>query len=128
MQTMTDKQFDAIVSAAIDDLPKDYIDNMKNVVVMVEHDPTEEQRQKLHLVDGVTLYGLYEGTPLTERRGGYSVTIPDKITIFKNPILQSSQSMEQLKAQVKRTVWHEIAHHYGLDHDRIHELEQKSQS
>lgn len=126
MTDISDVKFEALVSAAIDDLPKHYIDNMNNVVIMVEHDPTEAQRQQLHLVNGVTLYGLYEGVPLTQRRGGYALSIPDKITIFKNPIISNSQSIEQLKEQVKRTVWHEIAHHYGLDHDRIHELEQKS--
>lgn len=126
MLQITDKDFEKIVATAIDELPKQYTDNMKNVFIVVEADPTEEQRTRLHLVNGVTLFGLYEGVPLTDRRGGYSVTIPDKITIFKNPIAASCQTLAQLKEQVKRTVWHEIAHHYGLDHDRITELERKS--
>lgn len=125
MLDISDTQFEQLVAAAIDDLPKQYTDNMQNVFIVVEPDPTPEQRIKLHLVNGVTLFGLYEGVPLTERHGGYSITIPDKITIFKNPIVGSCQTMPALKEQIKRTVWHEIAHHYGLDHDRIHELENK---
>lgn len=123
MLDISDSQFETLVSQAIDSLPESYTDNMKNVAIVVEHDPSPEQRQKLHLVDGVTLYGLYEGIPLTQRNGNYSLVLPDKITIFKNPIVASSVDMAALTEQIKRTVWHEIAHHYGLDHARIAELE-----
>ena len=126
MPDISDEQFNTYVSEAIDSLPDTYIDNMKNVVVVVEDDPSVEQRTKLHLVEGVTLYGLYEGIPLTARGAGYNLVLPDKITIFKNPILSGVASIDELKEQIKRTVWHEIAHHYGLGHDRIHELEHKS--
>lgn len=126
MQPITSEEFEQFVSDAIDSLPPSYIDNMKNVVIVVEDDPTPEQREKLHLVDGVTLYGLYEGIPLTQRGSNYSLVLPDKITIFKNPIMQNSVNIPALKEQIKRTVWHEIAHHYGLGHKRIHELEHKS--
>ena len=126
MQDIGDEQFELLVSEAIDSLPASYIDNMKNVAIVVEHDPSPEQRLKLHLVNGVTLYGLYEGIPLTQRGGNYSLVLPDKITIFKNPIVAHSTDMQSLKDQIKRTVWHEIAHHYGLDHDRISELEKNT--
>jgi len=98
---------------------------MKNLAVVVEDEPTAEQRHKLHLVDGLTLYGLYEGIPLTKRGNNYSLVLPDKITIFKNPIENNCRDIKQLKEQVLNTVWHEIAHHYGLNHDRIKELESK---
>jgi predicted Zn-dependent protease with MMP-like domain len=126
MLDISDEQFENLVSKAIDSLPASYTDNMKNVAIIVEYDPSPEQRQKLHLVDGVTLFGLYEGIPLTQRNGNYSLVLPDKITIFKNPIVASSSDIVALAEQIKRTVWHEIAHHYGLDHARIHELENKS--
>ena len=70
-----------------------------------------------------TLYGLYEGVPLTKRNAGYQFILPDRITIFKLPITQAVSSIQELKAQVKHTLWHEIAHYYGLDHDRIHQIE-----
>lgn len=126
MFDITDEQFELLVSEAIDSLPKNYIDNMKNVVIITEHDPSPEQRLKLHLVNGVTLYGLYEGIPLTQRGGNYNLVLPDKITIFKYPIVAHSPDLASLKSQIKRTVWHEIAHHYGLDHSRISELENKA--
>jgi predicted Zn-dependent protease with MMP-like domain len=72
-----------------------------------------------------TLFGLYEGIPLTQRGAGYNLVLPDKITIFKNPIVMFAPNLESLKKQVRHTVWHEIAHHYGLNHKRIHEVEKE---
>jgi predicted Zn-dependent protease with MMP-like domain len=71
------------------------------------------------------LFGLYEGVPLT-RRGGQTHFGPDKITIFKNPALAFARDPAQLRAAVKHTLWHEIAHYFGLNHDQIHKLEQKN--
>jgi predicted Zn-dependent protease with MMP-like domain len=121
---ISDKEFRNIVSRAIDSLPPNYIKNMKNVAIIVEDEPTAEQRAKLKLVNGMTLYGLYEGIPLIRRSGNYNLVLPDKITIFKNPILEASGNLADLKAHVKRVVWHEIGHHYGLSDDEIHKLEQ----
>jgi len=126
MITVTSEEFNQYASEAVDSLPKQYLDHLNNVAIVVEDEPTPEQRQKLHLVNGVTLFGLYEGIPLTNRGSNYSLVLPDKITIFKLPIEASCSSLDELKEQIKRTLWHEIAHHYGLGHDRIHELENKS--
>lgn len=109
----------------MDELPQEYIVNLKNVAITIADEPTPEQREKQKLKDNQTLFGLYEGIPLTKRGAGYSFVLPDKITIFKYPIMHSSPDLVSLKAQVKRTLWHEIAHHYGLGHDRIRELEEK---
>lgn len=128
MINISNEVFEELTAEAINSLPNHYTDNMKNVAIVIEDEPSEAQRQKLHLVNGVTLYGLYEGIPLTQRSGNYSLVLPDKITIFKNPIVQGANSMDALREQIKRTVWHEIAHHYGLDHDRINELERKSKN
>lgn len=109
----------------MDELPKEYIQGLQNVVVTYEDTPTPEQRVKLKLRCDQSLYGLYEGIPRTERGSNYSLVLPDKITIFKKPMIHSVHDMAQLKAQVKNTLWHEIAHHYGLNHGRIHALEAK---
>ena len=122
---MDDKEFEAIVSAAIDGIPDKYAKRMNNVGFVVEADPTPEQMQRLHLVNGEILFGLYEGIPLTRRNNNYSGVLPDKITIFKNPIVMTSHNKQTVIQQVKKTVWHEVAHHFGLGHDRIHELENK---
>jgi predicted Zn-dependent protease with MMP-like domain len=74
-------------------------------------------------VHGLTLYGLYEGIPLTQRTNNYSGVLPDKITIFRLPILAGASTRAEVVKQVKNTVWHEVAHHFGLAHDRIRELE-----
>lgn len=122
----TDEEgFEKIVAWAIDDLPKEYIDNLSNVAITIEDDPTPAQRIKQGLRRHQTLFGLYEGIPRTSRGNGYNLVIPDRITIFKNPLEAWSSSLAELMARTRNTVWHEIAHHYGLGHDRIHELERK---
>ncbi len=120
-----DETFSQMIDRAMDELPQEYIKNLDNVAITYEDEPSPEQRKKLELRCHQTLFGLYEGIPKTKRGIGYNLVIPDRITIFKNPIVHSSSSLEDVKRQVKHTLWHEIAHHYGLDHDRIHELERK---
>ena len=123
MVDISDDDFAAMISQAMDELPQEYITGLKNVAVTYDDEPTPAQREKLKLRGGDALYGLYEGIPRTQRSGNYSMVLPDKITIFKNPMVQMVPNRDQLKWQVKHTLWHEIAHYYGLDHDRIHEIE-----
>src|SRR5437773_1982770 len=117
MIEVTNEEFEKIVAAAMDAIPKQYTDHMKNVGFVIEDLPTEQQRQKLHLYKGQTLYGLYEGIPLTQRNAGYNLVLPDKITIFKKPLEASSFTLGELSERVKYTVWHEVAHHFGLSHE-----------
>ena len=112
-----------LISQALDGLPQEYVERLDNVAITYEDEPTPEQHQKLKLRGNETLFGLYEGIPLTHRGGNYSFVLPDKITIFKAPIVHATHSPEELRAQIKHTLWHEIAHYFGLDHDRIHEIE-----
>lgn len=123
---ISDDEFAVLVGQALDELPTKYTHNMDNVAIVHQDEPTPEQRQKLQLHCDETLFGLYEGIPLTARGAGYNLVIPDKITIFKGPILAVSTSEATLKAHIKHTLWHEIAHHFGLDHGRIHELERRN--
>ncbi len=122
---ISDVQFDAIISRAMDQLPQQYIQNLDNVAVTYAEAPTPEQLRKQGVREGQLLLGLYEGIPLTKRGAGYNLVLPDKITLFKQPLLLVSRNEVEFFDHVKRTLWHEIAHHYGLGHDRIHELEQK---
>ncbi len=122
---VSDEQFDHIISEALDRLPQKYIKGLNNVAIIYEDEPTKEQRVKLKLRCNETLLGLYEGIPLTRRNSGYNLVLPDKITLFKNPLIAKSESFDDFKEQVRHTLWHEIAHFYGLDHDRIHKLEGK---
>ena len=125
MLNVTDKEFELMISEAIDSLPEDRIKGLDNVAITYEDKPSEEQRHKLKLRGAQTLYGLYEGIPLTKRASasslfsGMPMTLPDKITIFKLPIVSNATSLEKVREQVRHTLWHEIAHYYGLDHDEI---------
>lgn len=126
---ITDKEFNEIISKAMDELPQQHIAGLKNVLITYEDEPNSEQRQKLKLRCNDLLFGLYEGIPLTKRPaansilGGNFMTMPDRITLFKKPLMAVSGDIYDFKKRVKHTLWHEIAHYYGLDHDRIHAIE-----
>lgn len=123
MLEITDDQFADMVGKALDELPQEYVQRLlKDVAVTWEDEPTPEQRIQLQLRDDQSLFGLYEGVPLTQRYVGGTKLTPDKITIFKYPILNYCHTMDELKDQIKKTVWHEMAHFFGLNHKRIHEL------
>ena len=124
MIEVTDQEFDALITRAMDELPQEYIKGLDNVAILYADEPTEHQQKKQDRQHGNLLLGLYEGIPLTQRGGTYTFVLPDKITLFKNAISLISHSPEQLFENVKRTLWHEIAHYYGLDHDRIDWLEE----
>ncbi len=126
MLEISDEEFDRLISEAMDVLPAEYIERLNNVAITYQDEPTAEQRQRLKLRPHQSLFGLYEGVPLTRRGNSYNLVPPDKITLFKNPILASVNSLAELKNQITRTLWHEIAHFYGLGHDRIDQLERKA--
>jgi predicted Zn-dependent protease with MMP-like domain len=119
---LTENEFEKYLAEAIDTIPKPYSDHLQNVAFILEDNPTPDQRLRLNLYPNETLFGLYEGVPLPARNGTLKL-LPDKITIFKNPLLAASRDTKHLKENIYHTVWHEVAHYYGLDHKRIHELE-----
>ena len=106
------------------ELSKNHIQNLKNVAIIVEDIPSSQQLKLLNVEKYQTLYGLYEGVPLSKRQGNLK-TIPDKITLFKNPIEGGSNNLLELKENIRHTLWHEIAHYYGLDHQQINLLDQR---
>ncbi len=122
MVEITDKLFDEFMEAGIAAIPSKYKNRIENVAFLVEDYPSSAQLQSVGLGPRGMLYGLYEGTPLP-MRGGRTTLLPDKITIFKQPILRSSLSAEEIKEQVRHTIWHEVAHYFGLDHKQIHKLD-----
>lgn len=98
---------------------------LDNVAIVMADEPSEDQKIKMKLRENSILLGLYEGIPLTQRGNGYTFVLPDKITLFKHSILRVVNNEAELFEQIKRTLWHEIAHYYGLNHNRIHELENR---
>ncbi len=119
MYKVTDEEFEQLVREGIDDIPEKYGKKLNNIAFVVEADPNENQRKKLNLHSGMTLFGLYEGLPLTQRGSNYNLVLPDKITIFKNPAEWVSNSLSELREHIKHTIWHEVAHYFGLDHGEI---------
>jgi predicted Zn-dependent protease with MMP-like domain len=117
-----EKTFEALVAEALDRLPPDIQEKLENVEVVVEWRPSPALLRRLGLRPGDTLFGLYEGVPLTQRTSGYGLVLPDKITIFRQPIEAYSRSDEQVRRRVRHTVLHELAHHFGISDDRLREL------
>ena len=117
------KKFKQIVSKGITAIPEKFLKQLNNVAIVIEKRPTKIQAKKLHLRQGLVLFGLYEGVPQTRRGLGYSGVLPDKITIFQESIESSARDEKDIKEIVKNTVWHEIAHHFGMDERRVREAE-----
>ncbi len=122
MLEINDDQFASLIDEAFDKLPSEHRSAVKNVAIVYADEPTALQREELRLQCNQTLFGLYEGVPLA-RRNGQTGFGPDKITIFKQPMLNSVTTLDELREQVRHTVWHEVAHYFGLDHEDIHRLE-----
>jgi len=116
------KTFDVLVAEALDGLPPDIQAKLENVEVVVEWRPSPAQLRRLGLGPGRSLFGLYEGIPQTVRTSGYNMVLPDKITIYRQPIEAYCQSDEHVRQVVRRTVLHELAHHVGISDERLREL------
>ncbi len=124
MVSVTDEEFEEMVQAAVKDIPERFAKHLNNVAFMVADEPTRRQLRDGGVHHGYgSLLGLYEGVALPERAPGYSGVVPDIITVFKQPHEAMAEDMEQLRQDVHETVWHEVAHFFGLDHGQIHELE-----
>lgn len=117
MNELSDQEFDALITRAMDELPQEYITGMHNVAIVMADEPDEDQRHTLKLRGDQLLLGLFEGVPRTLQTGSESGLLPSKITLFKNQILAVAPSEGALFEQIKRTLWHEIAHYYGLSHN-----------
>ncbi|WP_418275088.1 metallopeptidase family protein [Isoptericola jiangsuensis] len=111
---MSREEFESAVSDGLDQVPAELTRLMDNVVVLVEDDAP---------ADDPELLGLYEGVPLTERGEAWAAgSLPDRITVYRNPTLAICESPDEVAEEVAITVVHEIAHHFGIDDDRLHEL------
>ena len=120
-------QFEELVADALDDLPPFFQARIDNVVVLVEVWPTKRTMREIGMPPGQTLLGLYTGIPLTERSHAYALVPPDTITLFQGPIENAAAQGEgeyydRVREEVRHTVMHEIAHHFGIDDDRLVEL------
>ena len=107
------ERFEELVGDALDAVPAELLGLLDNVVILVEDDPP---------ADDPDLLGVYEGHALTERGWDYSGVLPDRIVVYRNPILSICEDEQDVVDEVAVTVVHEIAHHFGIDDHRLHEL------
>ena len=121
---MNCKEFEKTVKEGIKAIPKRFLEKLNNVSLCIEEEPTPYQLQKLRTRKNPLILGLYEGVPQTKRLY-YGQVLPDKITIFKKPIEEVARSEEEIKEIVKNTVWHEIAHHFGMDEREVRKAEHR---
>ena len=119
---MDSQRFKWLVLKAVEDLPDEFHDRMENIDIVIADRPTRHQLALLGKKRHETLLGLYEGVPLTKRSHGYGLVMPDKITIFQQPIESVCRSDAQIIAEVKRVVLHEIAHHFGISDAKLKQL------
>jgi len=111
---LPENEFDALVTRALRHIPPRFRKHLQNVAIIVEREPSRPG-----------LLGLYQGHPLTTRSVGNSFTMPDKITIYQGPHERSARNPEELEQMVADTVWHEIAHYFGMDEARVRRAERK---
>ncbi|MFB9618573.1 metallopeptidase family protein [Brooklawnia cerclae] len=107
-----DQEFDACVDEALDSIPDELAELIDNCVVLVEEEPPP----------GEDLFGYYDGVPLTERGGDYTGVLPDRILIFRGPHRRECGTLDELVDEIHITVVHEIAHHFGIDDEALHDL------
>ena len=118
---MDRREFERLVADTLRGIPAELRSHVENVQLIVEDDISDELRKEMGLEEDETLYGLYIGTALTERSVEYS-DLPDRIIIFRRPLLEDFDDPNALRREVARTVIHEIAHHFGIGEERLAEL------
>lgn len=122
---MQRSRFEKIVKDGIRAIPEKFLRKLNNVAIVIEGEPMPAEKKKLNIHSNWMLLGLYEGVSQARRGANYNATLPDKITIFQKPIEREAQDEEDLKEIVKNTVWHEIAHHFGMSEAQVRQAEIK---
>jgi predicted Zn-dependent protease with MMP-like domain len=122
---MTRPEFEELVRQALDTLPRRFRKEMKNIAVVVEDEPSPELLREMEVPRGETLFGLYQGTPLTERPWDFGNALPDRITIFQGPIEDECATEDEAITAIGETVIHEVGHYFGLSEEELEEIEER---
>jgi predicted Zn-dependent protease with MMP-like domain len=109
-----------LMQRALDNLPPQYASQLENVIFDLRRAPSPRDRRRLGLGNSM-LYGLYEGVPLTQRGSGYDRVLPDRITLYWGPLVRSFPEPDELEKEVRNTLYHEIAHYFGMDEGELHD-------
>jgi predicted Zn-dependent protease with MMP-like domain len=122
---MTRAAFEALVREAVTLIPKRFRREITNLALVVESEPSAELLEEMEVEPPDTLYGLYQGTPLTERAWAYGNTLPDRIVIYQRPIEEDCEDVDQMRAVIGETLIHEVGHYFGLSEEEIEEIEER---
>jgi predicted Zn-dependent protease with MMP-like domain len=122
---MTRERFTALVENALRDIPRRFRDAVQNVAVIVEDEPSAELLDEMDMAENDVLFGLYQGIPLPERGASYGNALPDRISIYQNPIEEACEDEEDIRACVAETLIHEFGHYFGMTEEEIEDIEEK---
>lgn len=118
-------EFDRLVAEAVASIPKRFRDAMQNLVIVVEDEPSRELLREMEIEPPGTLFGLYQGTPLTSRGWDYGNTLPDRILLFQKPHERSARDADDLVTAIAETIIHEVGHYFGLSEEEIEAIEEQ---
>ncbi|MDO8736165.1 MAG: metallopeptidase family protein [Thermoleophilia bacterium] len=119
---MDSRRFEQLVDEALEGLPPEFAERLDNIALIVADVATPEQLAKVSVRNPNNLLGLYEGVPLTDRPRAYAGALPDRISIFRLPIQSMSRTDDEIKAQVLKTVMHELGHYFGMSEEQLHDV------
>lgn len=120
---MKKHQFEQAVDRALESLPAEFQQLLDNVAIFIADRPSPALRRELGMSADETMLGLYEGVPQTERTSSYDLVTPDRITLFQRAIEECCDTEAEVAEQIRRTILHEVGHHFGIDDDRLDEIE-----
>jgi predicted Zn-dependent protease with MMP-like domain len=122
---MTRRRFERLVAAAVQSIPDEFRERLENVAIVVEDEPPPELLNEMEIEPPDSLYGLYQGTPLTERAWDYGNALPDRIVLFQSPIEADCDTDHEIVATIGETLIHEVGHYFGLSEDEIEAIEER---
>jgi predicted Zn-dependent protease with MMP-like domain len=122
---VTRAEFERLVVEAIALIPRRFRDEIKNLALVVEDAPSLDLLDEMEIEPPDTLYGLYQGTPLTERAWAHGHQLPDRITLFQQPIEGDCEDEDEVRAVIGETLIHEVGHYFGMSEDQIEEIEER---
>jgi predicted Zn-dependent protease with MMP-like domain len=117
--------FERLVADALKGIPRRFRNAMSNIAIVVEDEPSRELLHEMEIEPPDTLFGLYQGTPLTERHWDYGNTLPDRILLFQGPLERDSRDPDELIVAIGETLIHEVGHYFGMSEEQIEEVEEK---
>ena len=122
---MTRAEFELYVKDAVATIPARFRKAVKNLAIVIEDEPSDDVLREMEIEPPDSLFGLYQGTPLTERTWGYGNTLPDRITLYQGPIEDASENEDDLVVCIGETLIHELGHYFGLSEEEIEEIEER---